>query len=157
MQMTDNHADSTQEFVTVRIGSQLFGLPIGRVHDVFIPEVITHVPLSAEEIAGVLNLRGRIITAIDMRRTLDLPSHQENINPKAVGIEYRGESYGLMIDSVGEVLALSPSQIEQNPINLDSRWAAVSDGVYRLEGELMVILNVDRVLASRMAAVVKAA
>jgi purine-binding chemotaxis protein CheW len=64
----------------------------------------------------------------------------------AVGIEFKGESYGLLIDSVGEVMKLSDNTREPNPVNLDQRLARVSGGVHRLEGQLMVILDVDRVL-----------
>ena len=65
------------EYVTVMIGEQLFGLPIERVHDVFMPGHLTPVPLASEEIAGVLNLRGRIVTAIDMRCRLGLPKRED--------------------------------------------------------------------------------
>jgi purine-binding chemotaxis protein CheW len=138
-------ADQIQ-YVTVMIGGQLFGLPIERVHDVFMPESITRVPLSRHEIAGVLNLRGRIVTAIDMRRRLHLAPREEAGSVMAVGIESRGESYGLLIDNVGEVLTLPTAGREPNPVNLDGRWRAISGGVHRLNGQLMVILDVDRVL-----------
>ena len=140
-------SDDVTEYVTVLIGGQLFGLPISRVQDVFMPDRLTRVPLSHPDIAGVLNLRGRIVTAIDMRIRLGLAREKDAKPAMAVGIESRGESYGLLIDSVGEVLKLSPDSREQNPINLDSRWARVSAGVHRLEGQLMVILDVDSVLA----------
>lgn len=138
-------AESIQ-YVTVVIGGQLFGLPISRVHDVFMPESITRVPLSNPQIAGVLNLRGRIVTAIDMRRRLHLPDRADGTQAMAVGIEHKGESYGLLIDNVGEVLTLVTAGREPNPVNLDMRWALVSGGVHRLNGQLMVILDVDRVL-----------
>ena len=64
----------------------------------------------------------------------------------AVGIESRGESYGLLIDSVGEVMKLNDGTREANPVNLDGRLARVSAGVHRLDGQLLVILDVDRVL-----------
>ena len=134
------------EYVTVMIGDQLFGLPISRVQDVFMPERLTRVPLAAPEIAGVLNLRGRIVTAIDMRRRLGLPPRTDGGPAMAVGIEFKGESYGLLIDSVGEVLKLADGTREPNPVNLDQHLARVSGGVHRLEGQLMVILDVDRVL-----------
>ncbi|WP_296577178.1 chemotaxis protein CheW [Phreatobacter sp.] len=140
-------SDDVTEYVTVLIGGQLFGLPISRVQDVFMPDRLTRVPLSHPDIAGVLNLRGRIVTAIDMRIRLGIAREKDAKPAMAVGIESRGESYGLLIDSVGEVLKLSPDSREQNPINLDSRWARVSAGVHRLEGQLMVILDVDSVLA----------
>ena len=134
------------EYVTVMIDSQLFGLPISRVQDVFMPERLTRVPLASSEIAGVLNLRGRIVTAIDLRRRLGLPPRSSGRPPMAVGIELRGESYGLLIDAVGEVMKLADNTQEANPVNLDSKLAAVSAGVHRLDGQLLVILNVDRVL-----------
>jgi len=134
------------EYVTVMIDGQLFGLPISRVQDVFMPDRLTRVPLASSEIAGVLNLRGRIVTAIDLRRRLGLPPRSGERPPMAVGIELRGESYGLLIDSVGEVMKLADSTQEANPVNLDAKLAAVSAGVHRLDGQLLVILNVDRVL-----------
>lgn len=142
---SENKQDS-EEYVTVRIAGQLFGLPIGRVQDVFMPVSMTEVPLSAGEVAGVLNLRGRIVTAIDMRTRLNLPPKEEETPRMAVGIEFKGESYGLLIDEIGEVLRLPIAGIEANPANLDPRWASISVGVHRLDGEIMVILNVDRVL-----------
>jgi len=94
----------------------------------------------------VLNLRGRIVTAIDMRRRLGLPPRDDGRPPLAVGIELRGESYGLLIDSVGEVMKLADGTREANPVNLDGKLARVSAGVHRLDGQLLVILDVDRVL-----------
>ena len=137
--------DST-EYVTVIIGDQLFGLPIGRVQDVFMLDRLTPVPLAPREIAGVLNLRGRIVTALDMRCRLGLPPAENRKATMAVGTEVRGESFGLIIDQVGEVMRLQNSSREPNPVNLDPRWARVSAGVHRLESELIVILDVDRVL-----------
>ena len=64
----------------------------------------------------------------------------------AIGIESRGESYGLLIDAVGEVLKLDETSREANPVNLDPQLARVSAGVHRLEGQLLVVLDVDRVL-----------
>jgi purine-binding chemotaxis protein CheW len=141
-------AENMIEYVTVMIGGQLFGLPIWRVQDVFMPDRITRVPLSEPEIAGVLNLRGRIVTAINMRRRLGLPPLSDDKPSMAVGIELRGESYGLLIDTVGEVMKLGEATLEPNPVNLDARLARVSAGVHRLDGQLMVILDVDSVLSA---------
>ena len=143
---TDIAGGSSTEYVTAMIGGQLFGLPISRVQDVFMPDRLTRVPLASPEIAGVLNLRGRIVTAIDMRRRLGLPPRSDGRPPMAVGIELKGESYGLLIDTVGEVLKLADGTREPNPVNLDQHLARVSAGVHRLEGQLLVILDVDRVL-----------
>lgn len=144
----DHNADqSSEEYITVMIADQLFGLRILEVQDVFMPSAITAVPLASPDIAGVLNLRGRIVTAIDMRKRLGLPDTPPGTLSMAVGIECKGESYGLIIDKVGEVHRLSAETFEPNPANLDPRWAAISAGVHRLEGSLMVIIDVDKVLA----------
>lgn len=134
------------EYVTTMIGGQLFGLPISRVQDVFMPERLTRVPLSSTEVAGVLNLRGRIVTAINMRARLGLPKRDDGAQSMAVGVDLRGESYGLLIDSIGEVLKLQNDGCEVNPVNMDPRMAKMSAGVYRLDGHLMVVLDVDRIL-----------
>ena len=134
------------EYVTAVIGGQLFGLPISRVQDVFMPERLTRVPLASSEIAGVLNLRGRIVTVVDMRARLGLPPADHGRTPMAVGVDLRGESYGLMIDQIGEVLRLPEDSREDNPVNLDPRMARLAGGVHRLDGQLMVVLDVDRVL-----------
>jgi purine-binding chemotaxis protein CheW len=110
------------------------------------PERLTRVPLASSDVAGVLNLRGRIVTAIDMRARLGLPKADAGRPPMAVGVELRGESYGLLIDQIGEVLKLADDGREENPVNLDPRMAKMAAGVHRLDGQLMVVLDVDRVL-----------
>jgi purine-binding chemotaxis protein CheW len=104
------------------------------------------VPLAPPEIAGVLNLRGRIVTLIDLRRRFGLGQREDGNSSMAIGVESRGESYGLLIDGVGEVLKLDDAAREPNPINLDQRLARVSAGIYRLDGQLLIVVDVDRVL-----------
>jgi purine-binding chemotaxis protein CheW len=142
----ENSNRNLKEYVTAMIGGQLFGLPILRVQDVFAPERVTRVPLAPSEIAGVLNLRGRIVTLINLSRRLGLDQGGRNGPAMAIGIESRGESYGLLIDSIGEVLKLDEDAREANPLNLDSALARVSAGIYRLDGQLLMLLDVDRVL-----------
>jgi purine-binding chemotaxis protein CheW len=141
------HDDSEfTEYVTFTNAGQLFGLPIERVQEVFRPAQITRVPLAGRQIAGMLNLRGRIVTAIDMRSRLDLSAAESSQIPMAIGIGWRGESFGLLVDALGEVLKLADAERESIPINLDRNLALVSAGVYRLDGQLLVVLDVDRVL-----------
>lgn len=145
--------DLITEYVTVTIGDHLFGLPIFRVQDVFVPDRLTRVPLAPPDVAGVLNLRGRVVTAIDMRSRLDLGAREKGAAGMAIGIEARGESYGLLVDSVGEVMQLANSACEAKPVNLDPRLSRVAAGIYRLEGQLMVVLDVDRVLDIKNSAI----
>lgn len=144
-----NDTTKLTEYVTFTVAGQLFGLPIERVQDVFKPSNMTRVPLAGPEIAGVLNLRGRIVTAIHLSNRLDLESRDLESRGKtamAIGIEAGAESFGLLVETVGEVLKLVDSDREPKPINLDRNLARVSSGVFRLDGQLLVVLDVDRVL-----------
>ncbi len=147
MQTLKNAPDvNAAEFVTVTVGGQLFGLPIGDVQDVFIPGRLTAVPTAPAEFAGVLNLRGRIVTAIDMRIRLGMEKRDGREEPMAIGIDSDGESYGLLVDAIGEVLKLDPVERQPVPVNLDARLSRVASGIYRVEGHLLVILDVQRLL-----------
>jgi len=128
MSAEDNGEQATEGFVTGVTGGQLFGLKVLRVRDVFVPRGLSQVPLAPPEVAGLLNLRGRIVTAIDLRRRLGLPPRTDGGTPVAVGIEERGELYGLIVDRVGDVVWLKPSSYDTNPANLDQRWAKVCAG-----------------------------
>jgi purine-binding chemotaxis protein CheW len=141
------HAAEPEEYVTVTVAEQMFGLAIDRVHDVFIASSLTTVPLAPREIVGLLNLRGRVVTAVCLRRRLGLPDREDGAREMAVGIDHQGESYGLMVDGVGEVLKLSADTYEPVPAHMDGRWAALAQGVHRLDGKILIVLDVDAVLA----------
>ena len=124
-----NAVTDSEEFVTVIVGETMFGLAIDRVHDVFVPSGITPVPLAPPEIVGLLNLRGRVVTALCLRRRLGLPDRTPGAKEMAIGLERSGETFAPV------------------PINLDARWRDLSLGVHRLDGRLLVILDVDALLA----------
>ncbi|MCJ2092896.1 MULTISPECIES: chemotaxis protein CheW [Methylobacterium] len=140
----------TDEYVTVYVADTLFGLAIERVHDVFVPSGVTPVPLAPSEIVGLLNLRGRVVTAVCLRRRLGLPdavAQDDKASPKmAIGLEQTGETFALVVDGVGEVLRLGADSREAVPINLDPRWRNLATCVHRLDGRLLVILDVDALL-----------
>ena len=139
-QTHENHKD----FVTATIKGQLFGIPVLLVHDVLGAQRTTRIPLAPPEIAGALNLRGRIVTAIDVRRRLGLEPRPDDEPGMNVVVEVDGEPYSLVIDSVGEVLSLPDDSFERNPNTLDPQWREVSAGIYRLEDQLLVVLDVER-------------
>ena len=140
------------DFVTVRVGGQLLGLPVLAVHDVMNAQKITPVPAAPSFVAGVLNLRGRIVTAIDLRNRLGLPGRAEGEKSMSVVVEHRGEPYSLLIDSVGEVLSLENEQLEKNPVTLSPRWREISVGIYRLDDELLTVIDVKKLLDFEAAA-----
>jgi purine-binding chemotaxis protein CheW len=135
-----------RDFVSVTIADQVFGIPVLQVQDVLGTQRITRIPLAPPEVAGSLNLRGRIVTAIDIRVRLRLPPRAEGKQAMSVVVDHGGELYSLLVDSVGEVLSLDVSGAERNPATLDPIWREVSAGIYRLDGNLLVVLDVAKVL-----------
>src|SRR6185437_14291022 len=103
-------------------------------------------PARARRSGGSLNLRGRIVTAIDLRTRLRLPPLPEGQHGMSVVVDYGGELYSVMVDAVGEVLSLSDETAERNPATLDPVWREVSGGIYRLDKSLLIVLDVARVL-----------
>ncbi len=134
------------DFVSMTVADQVFGIPVLSVQDVLGPQIITRIPLAPPEVAGALNLRGRIVTAIDVRKRLGLPPRAKDQSEMSIVVEFGGELFSLVIDSVGEVLSLSADAYERNPANLDPRWREVSGGVFRLSDRLLVVLDVSRLL-----------
>ena len=139
-------SDETEEFVTFTIAGQLFGIPVLQIQDVLSSYQITPIPLAPPEIVGSLNLRGRVVTAIDVRLRLGLAARPKEADSMSIVAENQGELYSLMVDSVGEVLALSQSAYERNLPTLDAKFRAFSDGIYRLDKQLLVVLDVNRLL-----------
>lgn len=138
----------SKDFLTIMLADQRFGIPILQVQDVLGEQRITRVPLAPHEVVGALNLRGRIVTAIDLRRRLGMEDRAAGSRSMSVVVEYEGELYSLIIDKVGDVMTLQDQDFEKNPATLDSRWREVSVGIYRLKKELLVILDVPRLLAN---------
>ncbi len=140
-------SSGSQDFVTIKLDSQKLGIPVLAVHDVLNAQKITAIPLAPKWVSGALNLRGRIVTAIDLRNRLGLEPLDPDKKSMSVVVEHNDEPYSLQIDSVGEVLSLDNKLFEKNPVTLDPKWRDVSRGIYRLDGELLPILDVDRLLA----------
>jgi purine-binding chemotaxis protein CheW len=139
--------DTPQVFVTLTLADQLCGIPVLGVRDILGAHPITRIPLAPPEIAGSLNLRGRIVTAIDLRRRLRLPPAAPDVARMSVVAELGGELYALLVDQVGEVVSPAANTLERNPPTLGATWNDYSAGIYRLEDRLMVVLDVKRLLA----------
>ena len=135
-----------KEFVTVTIADQRFGIPVLSVQDVLTEQRLTHIPLAPPEIVGALNLRGRTVTAIDVRIRLGLEPRKEGASMSVV-VEHDGEPYSLIVDAVGDVMALSDDDYEPNPVTLDQIWREIADGLYRLEDGLLIALDVSRLFS----------
>lgn len=135
-----------QGLVSIRVGDATFGVPVLSVQDVIAAVRIDVVPLAPPEVAGSLNLRGRIVTAIDIRTRMGMPPRRPDAPHMSVIVERSGELYALQVDDVGDVLWLAVADHEPAPITLSADWRAVCDGLYRLDGDLMLVLDVERFL-----------
>lgn len=141
-------SEAEREFLTLTLGSQLCGIPVMDVQDVLGHEKLTPVPLAPPEIAGCLNLRGRIAIAVDVRRQLGLPLAGDAADHMSLVTEQGGELYALVVDRVIEVIRLPTAWVEPVPPTLSVSWTAASTGIYRLNGCLLIALDVKRLLAA---------
>ena len=133
--------------LTITVGGQACGVPVLAVRDVLGTQSITPIPLAPAEIEGAMNLRGRIVTAIDLRRRLGLPARPAGAQPMSFVVEHGGDLYAMLADAVGDVVPLAAAERDANPPTLDPLWREVSRGVHQRDGELLILLDVDRVLA----------
>ena len=141
------HHEFQNQYVSFWIDKQLLGVPVNVVQEVLNPQTISRTPLARREIAGLLNLRGQIVTAVNLRRRLglpDLPADQPSIN---VVVQQRGESFSLLVDEVGDVITVSTQELEPPPRTVSASWKQVISGVFRLEQGLFVILDVPALLS----------
>ncbi|MEQ9556093.1 MAG: chemotaxis protein CheW [Rhodospirillales bacterium] len=147
-ELATHPGEDLEDFVTFRVKKQLFGIPVLMVQDILSPDRIASIPLAPPEVRGSINLRGRIVTVIDVRVRLGLPpsSREASENAMAVTVEHDHELYTLLVDSIGDVISLSNDLYERNPATLDPLWREFANGIYRLKGELMVVLDVHRLL-----------
>ena len=136
----------SEDFVSFTIDGQLFGIPVAKVQDVLSSQRTTPIPLAPPEIAGSLNLRGRVVTMIDMRLRLGLSPRDSSEVEMSIVVEHGQELYSLMVDSVGEVLPLNSHRHERNPPTLDPKMREYADGIYRLDDTLLVVLDVKKLL-----------
>ena len=139
-------AEDLSNFVTFVIRGQMFGIPVLKVQDILTPDHIAAIPLAPPEVKGSINLRGRIVTCIDVRVRLRLKANKEESNCMGVTVDHHGELYTLLVDQVGDVVSLKPELYESNPSTLDPFWREFAQGVFRLEGQLMVVLDVEKLL-----------
>lgn len=137
-------ADLKSDFLTLYIGDQLFGIPVLQIEDVLGPQKITQIPQSKKEIKGALNLRGRIVTAIDVRVMLNVERNLNDDQLMSIVLEHKNELFSLQIERIGDVLSLHESDIDPSPPTLEAKWRDIAAGIYKVEGRLIVILDIEK-------------
>jgi purine-binding chemotaxis protein CheW len=143
-----DEANLRTDYLIIYLADQIFGIPVPHIQDVLAQQKVTKVPLSPPEVAGALNLRGRIVTAIDVRCRLGLPKDDDHQKSMSVVVEHNEELYSLIIDKVGDVLSLKDDEFEDAPPTMDSLWRNISNGIFRMDDQLLVILDVSKLLGT---------
>jgi len=141
---------SDTQLISVRIEGQLIGLPITSVRDVFAITTMTPVPRADRAVAGLVNLRGHIVTILDLGCLLG--SRKQDYTraeaPMAVGVEWQGEVFGLVVDEIGDVLSLHAESSETMPATMSQAWARFTRRVHKLDRELMIEIDLHSLLES---------
>jgi purine-binding chemotaxis protein CheW len=148
--LASKEGEKVRSFVTFRVAGHFFGVPVERVQDILIPDAIAFVPGSPREVRGLINLRGRIVTVIDLRVRLGLPASDcKGASCLCVTVEKDNEFYTLLVDKVGDVVTLPERECEHNPPTLDAAWQEMIRGVFRRSDGLLAIFDIDRLLDIR--------
>lgn len=137
-------AQSSGQFSTFTVENLFFGVDVLRVQEVLRFQAMTAVPLAPGVIEGLINLRGHIVTAIDMRRRLRLPPRAEGRTPMNVVVRTEGGAVSLLVDEIGDVLDVDAGDWELSPGNLDPDIRDLIRGVYKLKERLLLVLDTER-------------
>ena len=132
-----------KQVCTFTLDDMLFGVDVPVIQEVLRPQAMTRVPLAPSVVKGLINLRGQILTAIDLRERLGFPPAPKGISGMNLVVRLPDETVSFMVDDVGEVLDLSDEQFEEAPQTLHQTISDVTTGIYKLKGRLLLLLNVN--------------
>jgi purine-binding chemotaxis protein CheW len=135
---------SAGQFCTFVVDGQLFGVSVSRVQEVLRFQAMTHVPLAPADVRGLINLRGDIVTAIDMRRRLGRPALAADLEPMNVVVNVDGSAVSLLVDEIGDVIEPSDESLEEPPDTIEPALRRLLRSVYKLEDRLLLVLDAER-------------
>jgi purine-binding chemotaxis protein CheW len=138
--------NGTTQYCTFLVENHFFGVDVLKVQEVFRYSERTSIPLAPPVIGGLINLRGQIITAIDLRRRLDFADYPEDLVPQNVVVRNEGGTVSLLVDEIGDVLAVSADSFEPPPNTMPENLRSLISGVHKLEGHLLLILDIEQVV-----------
>lgn len=139
---------TTQQFCTFSLKEQLFGVPVQRVQEIIRYQPTTRVPLVASVIRGLINLRGQIVMAVDLRRRLGMEEHNLDTEPVNVVVRTQEGSVSLLVDSIGDVVEVEEKTFEKPPQTLSETMRKLITGVHKLDSGLMHVLDTEKVCES---------
>jgi purine-binding chemotaxis protein CheW len=133
-----------EQFATFFVADLLFGVDVLHVQEVLRSQPMTSVPQAPGAIEGLINLRGQIVIAIDMRRRLNLPPRRGDSAPMNMVLRTLDGAVSLQVDEIGDVLDIDQTTYERPPQNLDRASREVIRGVYKLQRGLLLVLDIER-------------
>ena len=142
----------TRQFCTFTLDGLLFGVDVGTVQEVIRYQAMTEVPLAHRVVRGLINLRGQIVTALDLRRRLGLTERPNNERPMNVVVRTDEGAVAFLVDAIGDVVTVEPDAWESAPATLASSVRALIPGAYKLDERLLLQLDVDAALDTASAA-----
>ncbi|HWA75496.1 MAG TPA: chemotaxis protein CheW [Polyangiaceae bacterium] len=137
----------TTQFCTFVVDDLLFGVDVTRVQEVIRFQEMTNVPLAPRMVRGLINLRGQIVMAVDLRERLCLPARQSDELPMNVVIRGLDGSVSLLVDSIGDVIEVSGTSFEAPPSTMLAAHRQVVDAVCKLPNRLLLVLDPERALS----------
>jgi purine-binding chemotaxis protein CheW len=132
-------------YFSIKIAGDTFGLPVTRVQTIFRIGSVTPAPGGPSDIVGLVNLRGKIVTAVSLRRRLGLEPEAAGSGSLAIGIEHHKEAFALLVDEVGDVLTLTADNSIAPPPHIGKKRAKFASGYNRVGGQILPLLNIDAV------------
>ena len=144
--MKENNKSELNDFVVMLIGHQYFGILVKYVTDILLPQKVNPIPLARKEIIGSINLRGRIVTALDMRKLLDIDDPFDLTKSRCVVLSHDNELFCLIVDKVEEVIPFSFNTLINHPDNFTELWHQISIGILPMRDELVVVLDIDKIM-----------
>jgi purine-binding chemotaxis protein CheW len=141
--------DGSRQYSTFSVDNIFFGIEVLRVQEVLRYLEMTRVPLAPEVIEGLINLRGQIVTAVDMRRRLGLPRRKDGETPMNMVVRSEDGAVSLLVDEIGDVLEVGSDSYEPPPDSIPREQREMILGVHKLEGRLLLVLDTERVLQTQ--------
>lgn len=139
-----------QQFCTFFLDDRFFGVDVEKVQEVIRYLPITPIPLAPPVIYGLINLRGQIVTAVDLRRLLQLTDRAPDRQPMNIVVQSWEGTFSLLVDRIGDVMQVDPACFEHPPDTLDGIARELIQGTYKLQGRLLLTLNVEKLFRSNM-------
>ena len=144
----DAPSATSGQLATFRLDGDLYGVEVEHVQEVLKSQGLTRVPLAPPAVAGLINLRGQVVTAIELRERLGRPPRPEGTDAVVIVVRLRGEAVSLLVDSIADVVDVDAKDFEGPPDTLDGQARELIRGAYKLDGKLLLALDVQKAVGA---------